>query len=177
MGQIYDPLAQWFQTHLSRIAILSDMFLSSWVTSWMCAKLGLIFNKFIELDGDKMNMIKEEFVEQDRVWAIGPLRPIKAGSNASNERGGPGSIPQDQKMEAVASALEESGVRFIWTVKDPTKGNHNVDDQNVVPSGFEERVAAGRGLVIKGWTPQSAILEHRAVGSYLTHCEWNSVLE
>ncbi|XVF84396.1 hypothetical protein PTKIN_Ptkin17bG0033500 [Pterospermum kingtungense] len=83
-------------------------------------------------------------------------------------------------MVAVANALEESGVRFIWAVTKPKKGNNNgVDDdmdQNVVPHGFKERVG-GRGLVINGWTPQSAILEHRAVGSYLSHCGWNSALE
>ncbi|XVE52084.1 hypothetical protein DITRI_Ditri02bG0092700 [Diplodiscus trichospermus] len=169
------------------------------VGSW-----GLIFNTFTELDGDKMNMIKEEFTKHDRLWAVGPLLPIKASGKTSNERGGPSSIPQDQvmawldscqvdksvvyvgfgtqitltklQMEAVASALEESGVRFIWAVKDPMKGKQNGDDQNVVPPGFEQRVA-GRGLVIKGWTPQLAILEHRAVGSYLTHCGWNSAVE
>ncbi|XP_022772509.1 UDP-glycosyltransferase 89C1-like [Durio zibethinus] len=169
------------------------------VGSW-----GLIFNTFTELDGAKMNMIKEEFTKHDRLWAVGPLLPIKASSMGSNERGGPSSIQQDQvvawldscqsdktvvyvgfgtqitltkqQMDAVASALEESGVRFIWAVKDPMKGKQNGDDQNVVPRGFEERVG-GRGLVIKGWTPQLAILEHQAVGSYLTHCGWNSVLE
>ncbi|XP_022734114.1 UDP-glycosyltransferase 89C1-like [Durio zibethinus] len=112
------------------------------IESW-----GLIFNTFTELDGGKMNMIKEDFSKHDRLWAVGPLLPIKASSKESNERGGPSSIPQDQvvawldscqvdksliyvgfgtqitltkrQMEAIASTLEESGVRFIWAVKDP----------------------------------------------------------
>ncbi|MBA0785166.1 hypothetical protein Gotri_026493, partial [Gossypium trilobum] len=132
---------------------------------------GIIFNSFLELDGDKMEIIKEEFTEHDRLWAIGPLLPIKA---TNNERGGPSSIPRDEisltklQMEAIASALEESRVRFIWGI--------NGDSQNMVPLGFEDRLV-GKGLVIKGWVPQQAILDHQAVGSYLTHCGWNSALE
>ncbi|XVE81065.1 hypothetical protein DITRI_Ditri15bG0033200 [Diplodiscus trichospermus] len=168
------------------------------IQSW-----GLVFNSFNELDNEKLNLIKKELTKHDRLWAVGPLLPVKA-SFTSNSRGGPSSIRQDQviawldscqvdksviyvgfgtqvtltkqQMKAVASALEESKVRFIWAVKDPMKGVGNDDAQNVVPPGFEDRTA-GRGLVIKGWAPQLAILGHRVVGSYLTHCGWNSALE
>ncbi|KAK2642611.1 hypothetical protein Ddye_024374 [Dipteronia dyeriana] len=71
-------------------------------------------------------------------------------------------------MEALGDALEKSGVRFIWAVKKPGKG---VVEMSVVPAGFEDRVA-GRGLVIRGWVPQSVILKHTTVGSYLCHLGW-----
>lgn len=77
------------------------------------------------------------------------------------------------QIDELAAGLELSGVRFIWAIKEAT---HVDGDHSMIPSGFEDRVA-GRGLVIRGWAPQVTILSHRAVGSFLTHCGWNSVLE
>ncbi|WZZ83954.1 LOW QUALITY PROTEIN: hypothetical protein YC2023_104526 [Brassica napus] len=85
-----------------------------------------------------------------------------------------------EQTAALAAALETSAMRFIWAVRDAAmkvnSGDNYGDDVDVIPAGFEERVK-DKGLVIRGWAPQTMILEHRAVGSYLTHLGWGSALE
>ncbi|KAG7591085.1 UDP-glucuronosyl/UDP-glucosyltransferase [Arabidopsis thaliana x Arabidopsis arenosa] len=164
---------------------------------------GLVVNTFYELEPQFVETVKTRFLNHHRIWTVGPLLPFKAGV----DRGGQSSIPpakvsawldscpEDNSVvyigfgsqirltaaqtAALAAALEKSGVRFIWAVRDAAKkvnSNDNSGEEDVIPAGFEERVKE-KGLVIRGWAPQTMILEHRAVGSYLTHLGWGSVLE
>ncbi|KAH7659759.1 UDP-glucuronosyl/UDP-glucosyltransferase protein [Dioscorea alata] len=76
-------------------------------------------------------------------------------------------MPSPQELTEMAAGLEASGVPFLWSLKDMARKH--------LPEGFLDRVA-GRGLVVP-WAPQTQVLGHLAVGAFLTHCGWNSVLE
>ncbi|MCL7023534.1 hypothetical protein MKW94_007010 [Papaver nudicaule] len=71
------------------------------------------------------------------------------------------------ELAALAEGLEESGVPFVWSLKD-----HLVSQ---LPNGFLERTST-RGFIVP-WTPQQQVLGHDAVGVFVTHCGWNSVME
>ncbi|CAL5442020.1 unnamed protein product [Camellia sinensis] len=166
------------------------------------ASWGLVFNSFSELERVYLDHLMK-VLGHDRVWAVGPLVPPPVNDQSSPiERGGSSSVlPSDvlswldtcedrtvvyvcfgsqavlsnKQMEELALGLEKSGVKFIWCIKEPTKG-HVEGQYGVIPCGFKDRVAK-RGLLIRGWAPQVLILSHRAVGAFLTHCGRNSVLE
>ncbi|XVF49884.1 hypothetical protein PTKIN_Ptkin04bG0052200 [Pterospermum kingtungense] len=165
---------------------------------------GLVINTFVDLESIYIEHMKKE-MGHDSVWAVGPVMPIEddnvLGLDTTN-RGGSSSVPCHELMtwldawednsvvyvcfgshhvptqkqtDELAQGLEQSGVSFVWCVREP-KDRKVSADHGVVPEGFEDRVA-GKGFIIKGWAPQVAILRHRAVGAFLTHCGWNSTLE
>ncbi|KAI3913397.1 hypothetical protein MKW98_003876 [Papaver atlanticum] len=75
--------------------------------------------------------------------------------------------PPPDELAALAEGLEESGMPFLWSLKDHAVGQ--------LPNGFLERTSR-RGFVVP-WTPQQQVLGHDAVGAFVTHCGWNSVME
>ncbi|KAK8506697.1 hypothetical protein V6N13_065829 [Hibiscus sabdariffa] len=90
-------------------------------------------------------------------------------------------VPQ---LKEIAQGLEKSGQRFLWVVKDPPNNDKtkqaedcpDVDLDNLLTEGFMERTK-DRGLVVKSFAPQVAVLNKDSVGGFVTHCGWNSVLE
>ncbi|XP_073021044.1 LOW QUALITY PROTEIN: flavonol 3-O-glucosyltransferase UGT89B1-like [Primulina eburnea] len=158
---------------------------------------GLVFNTLVALEGEFLDHLSEK-VGHSRVYSVGPLhllgRPnnLGGGPMASDdvlswldecEDGsvlyvcfGSQKLLKKAQIEALASGLEKSGVKFVWAVKQAMTEQAADGFGSVPDDGFEHRVA-GRGFVIKGWAPQSAILRHRAVGRFLSHCGWNSALE
>ncbi|KAF5192016.1 Glycosyltransferase, partial [Thalictrum thalictroides] len=67
--------------------------------------------------------------------------------------------------------LEASAILFIWVVR-----TRNDDKEHSLPKGFEDRIE-GKGLIIRNWSPQVLILDHPAIGGFMTHCGWNSIIE
>jgi hypothetical protein len=82
---------------------------------------------------------------------------------------------QPKQLYEVGHGLEDSGKPFLWVVKESEAALPEA--QQWLEALQARTAAAGQGLVVRGWVPQLAILSHRAVGGFVTHCGWNSLLE
>lgn len=91
--------------------------------------------------------------------------------------GSAGRMPPAQLMQ-LGLALVSCSWPVLWVIKGadtlPDDVNewlqHNTD-------GDDGGLPESQCLVVRGWAPQVAILEHPAVGGFLTHCGWGSTLE
>ncbi|XP_020236635.1 scopoletin glucosyltransferase [Cajanus cajan] len=158
---------------------------------------GVVVNSFYELE--KVYADHYRKVHGRKAWHVGPLSLCNRNSQEKANRGKEASIDEheclkwldtkkpdsvvyvcfgsiaklcDSQLRAIAMGLEASGQDFIWVVRK----NKQDGGEEWVPDGFEKRME-GKGLIIRGWAPQLLILEHEAIGAYVTHCGWNSTLE
>ncbi|KAH0732181.1 hypothetical protein KY289_003369 [Solanum tuberosum] len=145
---------------------------------------GVIFNSFYELEPDYVEYYAN--VLSRKTWAIGPLSLCNRDIEDKAERGKNSSIDKHEcmkwldskksssivyvcfgsvaiftasQMEELAMGIEASGQEFIWVVRP--------DNEECLPEGFEERTKE-KGLIIRGWAPQLLILDHEAVGAFVT---------
>ncbi|CAJ2646343.1 unnamed protein product [Trifolium pratense] len=100
--------------------------------------------------------------------------------------GSGGTISKCQMTE-LAYGLELSKQGFIWVVRQPTEGDASaaffeakdcdgLPIINYLSDGFVSRTK-DVGICVTMWAPQAEILKHPAIGGFVTHCGWNSVLE
>ncbi|KAF0904758.1 hypothetical protein E2562_036975 [Oryza meyeriana var. granulata] len=151
---------------------------------WNLESSAFVCNTSRALEGSYLDAQPLEDLAGRRVWAVGPVAPESTGDESAGEVtrwldafpdasvayvsfGSMMALPPPHAA-SLAAALERSNTPFVWAASTAT-----------LPDGFEERVAASRstGMVIRGWAPQTAVLRHRAVGCFVTHCGWNSVME
>ncbi|KAG2246955.1 hypothetical protein Bca52824_086583 [Brassica carinata] len=91
--------------------------------------------------------------------------------------GSMGGFSEDQAKE-IAIALERSSHRFIWCLRRATPMGPPEEFTNleeILPEGFLDRTSE-IGKII-GWAPQRAVLASPAIGGFVSHCGWNSILE
>ncbi|KAL5808277.1 hypothetical protein ACOSQ3_028968 [Xanthoceras sorbifolium] len=75
----------------------------------------------------------------------------------------------EAKVRNLALSLEALGLKFIWVL--------GFGWREGLPCGFLERVSNSKQGKVVSWAPQIKVLQHKAVGCYLTHCGWNSTME
>ncbi|CAG7898241.1 unnamed protein product [Brassica rapa] len=162
------------------------------------SSFGVLVNSFHELEPAYSDFYKSSVAK--RAWSIGPLSLGNREFKEKAERGKKASIDEheclkwldskrresviylsfgtmlsfnNEQLVEIAAGLDMSGHDFIWVVN---KSGSQGDKEEWLPERFEEKMK-GRGLIIRGWAPQVVILDHQAVGGFLTHCGWNSLLE
>lgn len=160
---------------------------------------GVVINSFYELELDYADHYRN--VMGRRAWHIGPVSLCNREREEKAQRGNEADIDEDKCLEwlnskspnsviyvcfgsmaefnasqlyEIAMALEETDVNFIWVLR--KRGDNEEENETWLPEGFEERTKE-MGLIIRGWAPQVLILDHEALGGFVTHCGWNSTLE
>ncbi|XVF41555.1 hypothetical protein PTKIN_Ptkin01aG0288900 [Pterospermum kingtungense] len=158
---------------------------------------GVLLNSFHELEPAYTEHYSK--VMGRKAWFLGPVSLCNKNSEDKAKRGNANSINEHEclrwldskklnsvlyicfgsifrtsaaQLDEIAKGLEASGQHFIWVL---SKAN-NKDEEHWLPEGFEQRME-GKGLIVRGWAPQVLILDHEAVGGFMTHCGWNSTIE
>ncbi|XP_066318135.1 UDP-glycosyltransferase 73E1-like [Miscanthus floridulus] len=164
---------------------------------------GAVVNTFADLEGQFVSCYEAALGKP--VWTLGPLCLSNRDVEAMASRGDTssdgvrlqsavsawldtmntdsvvfvsfGSLARKlpKQLFEVGHGLEDTGRPFLWVVKEAEVSAAVPEVQEWL--GALEARTAGRGLVVRGWAPQLAILSHRAVGGFVTHCGWNSLLE
>ncbi|KAK1618437.1 hypothetical protein QYE76_023954 [Lolium multiflorum] len=157
----------------------------------------VIINSFADLESQEVATI-ETLLGLPKVYMLGPLPLVSAPHSTAIVSGlslwkeqeeclqwlhgkdtgsvvyvnfGSIVVMTNEQMVEFAWGLANSGREFIWIIRrDLVRG-----DAAVLPPEFLAATAE-RGFMAS-WCPQQEVLNHPAVGAFLTHSGWNSALE
>ncbi|PON53930.1 UDP-glucuronosyl/UDP-glucosyltransferase [Parasponia andersonii] len=158
-------------------------------------KAGELHNTCRAIEGSFIDQILSE----RKMWAVGPLHLMTIYKELIKDQDKwllewldqqePNSVLyisfgtiftfSDEDIKEIALGLDQSGVKFIWVLRDADKVNSLSNEEARrphLPDGFEKRMR-GMGLVVREWVPQVKILAHTSIGGFMSHCGWNSCME
>ena len=159
---------------------------------------GIIVNTFSGLEQYSIDALYDYDEKIPPIYAIGPLLDLKGPPNFKLDQsqhdlilkwldkkpnksvvflcfGSMGVSFGPSQIREIALGLKHSGVRFLWAMKSPPRINNY--EEKRLPEGFLEWMELeGKGMICE-WAPQVEILGHKAIGGFVSHCGWNSILE
>ncbi|TQD79760.1 hypothetical protein C1H46_034684 [Malus baccata] len=137
---------------------------------------GILMNTFEDFEPDTLAAINNTFEakkEQDEDGNYLSWLDSQPAQSVVYVSFGSRTAMSNEQIKELANGLERSGYRFLWVLK---TSKVDKDDKEDLKVPFLDRTK-GRGVVMKGWVSQQDILEHAAVGGFVNHCGWNSVME
>ncbi|KAF6151525.1 hypothetical protein GIB67_016337 [Kingdonia uniflora] len=132
--------------------------------------LGILVNSFCELEPAYAEIYKK--TAESKVWQIGPVSVCNKNIIDKTLKGTKSTLDEHYCMKWLDSKEPNS----VIYVSFGSMSRFSSSQLFEIATGFEERIA-GKGLVIRDWAPQVLILDHPAIGGFVTHCGWNSILE
>ncbi|XP_058185551.1 UDP-glycosyltransferase 708G1-like [Rhododendron vialii] len=162
---------------------------------------GMFLNTFEEFEMETITALNNGRVlstmKLPHVIPIGPLEPFNVKSGKKSEKGsdylvwlddqsdgsvvyvsfGSRTAMSKEQIREIGNGLERSGCAFFWVLKGSKVDKEDkVEIEELLGEGFTERTKS-RGVAVKGWVEQEEILSHPAIGGFVSHCGWNSVME
>lgn len=115
-------------------------------------------------------------LNRDKMQCLSWLDSKPAGSVVYVSFGSRTAMSKDQIRE-LSKGLEGSGCSFLWVLKASKVDKEDEEElQALLGDSFLDR-NKNNGMVVKTWVNQQEILEHPAIGGFINHCGWNSVME
>ncbi|CAE5968081.1 unnamed protein product [Arabidopsis arenosa] len=164
---------------------------------------GILVNSVAEMEPQALKFFSGENgnVNTPPVYAVGPIMDFETSGDDEKRKeilrwlkeqptksvvflcfGSMGGFSEEQSRE-IAVALERSGHRFLWSLRRASLVENMTNAppgeftnlEEILPKGFLDRtVEIGK---IISWAPQVDVLKSPAIGAFVTHCGWNSILE
>ncbi|OUZ99623.1 UDP-glucuronosyl/UDP-glucosyltransferase [Macleaya cordata] len=82
-------------------------------------------------------------------------------------------VISDQRLKELAWGLVNSNHTFLWIIRPDVVTGYSA----ILPEGFFDEITKDDRGFLTSWCPQDRVLSHPAIGGFLTHCGWNSMLE
>ncbi|GLT28027.1 hypothetical protein SLA2020_029850 [Shorea laevis] len=159
---------------------------------------GIIVNTFEELEPHAVTYFNNGQIQGQNppIYPVGPMLDLNSQPNpdldlAQRDKiikwlddqpqssvvflcfGSMGSTEPTQVRE-IALGLEQCGYRFLWSLRlAPPNEKDALED--MLPEGFSGTIGE-KGIICR-WAPQVEVLAHKAIGGFVSHCGWNSILE
>ncbi|CAL5084495.1 unnamed protein product [Urochloa decumbens] len=163
---------------------------------------GMVVNTCRALEGEFLDVLAGiPSSDGPKLFAVGPLNPVLIPDGAARhecldwlDRQPPSSVIyvsfgttsslRPEQVRELAAALQDSGQRFVWVLRDADRADMRGEAAaesgarlTAAASELGDATARGAGVVVTGWAPQLEILAHGATAAFMSHCGWNSTVE